>query len=42
MLFRSGVVTIIYLLIALVAWQVMHRIEQAARLPSLATGKART
>ena len=36
-----GVVTIIYLLIALVAWQVMHRIEQAARLPSLATGKAR-
>ena len=41
-----GVVTIIYLLIALVAWQVMHRIEQAARLPSLssglATGKART
>jgi glutamate/aspartate transport system permease protein len=37
-----GVVTIIYLLIALVAWQVMHRIEQAARLPSLASGKART
>jgi len=36
-----GVVTIIYLLIALVAWQVMHRIEHAARLPSLATGKAR-
>src|ERR1700744_4255918 len=37
-----GVITIIYLLIALVAWQVMHRIEQAARLPSLSSGKART
>jgi glutamate/aspartate transport system permease protein len=36
-----GVVTIIYLLIALVAWQVMHRIEQAARLPSFVSGKAR-
>jgi glutamate/aspartate transport system permease protein len=35
-----GVVTIIYLLIALIAWQVMHRIEQAARLPGLASGKA--
>jgi len=31
-----GVVTIIYLLIALIAWQVMHRIEQAARLPGFA------
>ena len=27
-----GVVTIIYLLIALVAWQIMHRIEQASRV----------
>src|SRR5947207_8383370 len=35
-----GVVTIIYLLIALIAWQVMHRIEQAARLPGIASGKA--
>jgi glutamate/aspartate transport system permease protein len=35
-----GVVTIIYLIIALIAWQVMHRIEQAARLPGLASGKA--
>ena len=34
------VVTIIYLLIALIAWQVMHRIEQAARLPGIASGKA--
>jgi glutamate/aspartate transport system permease protein len=35
-----GVVTIIYLVIALIAWQVMHRIEQAARLPGTASGKA--
>jgi glutamate/aspartate transport system permease protein len=35
-----GVVTVIYLLIALIAWQVMHRIEQAARLPGAASGKA--
>jgi glutamate/aspartate transport system permease protein len=35
-----GVVTIIYLLIALIAWQVMHRIEQAAWLPGAASGKA--
>ena len=35
-----GVVTVIYLLIALIAWQVMHRIEQAARLPGIASGKA--
>jgi glutamate/aspartate transport system permease protein len=35
-----GVVTIIYLVIALIAWQVMHRIEQAARLPGAAGGKA--
>jgi len=35
-----GVVTIIYLLIALIAWQVMHRIEQAARLPGITSGKA--
>jgi glutamate/aspartate transport system permease protein len=36
-----GVVTIVYLVIALVAWQVMYRIEQAAHLPSLASGKSR-
>src|SRR5258708_20825981 len=30
-----GVVTIVYLAIALVAWQIMHRIERAARLPGL-------
>jgi glutamate/aspartate transport system permease protein len=36
-----GVVTIVYLVIALIAWQVMHRIERAARLPSLASGSAR-
>jgi glutamate/aspartate transport system permease protein len=35
-----GVVTIIYLVIALIAWQVMHRIEQAARLPGAVGGKA--
>jgi glutamate/aspartate transport system permease protein len=35
-----GVVTIIYLVIALIAWQVMHRIEQASRLPGAASGKA--
>jgi glutamate/aspartate transport system permease protein len=34
-----GVVTIIYLLIALIAWQVMHRIEQAVRLPGAASGR---
>ncbi|HXN68923.1 MAG TPA: amino acid ABC transporter permease [Bradyrhizobium sp.] len=36
-----GVVTIVYLVIALLAWQIMHRIEQAAQLPSLASGKSR-
>jgi glutamate/aspartate transport system permease protein len=36
-----GVVTIVYLVIALVAWQVMSRIEQAVHLPSLASGKSR-
>jgi glutamate/aspartate transport system permease protein len=35
-----GVVTIIYLLIALIAWQAMHRIEQAARLPGQVSGRA--
>jgi glutamate/aspartate transport system permease protein len=35
-----GVVTIIYLLIALFAWQAMHRIEQAARLPGQVSGRA--
>jgi glutamate/aspartate transport system permease protein len=28
-----GVVTLVYLVIALIAWQLMHRIERAARLP---------
>jgi glutamate/aspartate transport system permease protein len=36
-----GVVTIVYLAIALVAWQIMHRIERAVHLPSLASGKSR-
>src|SRR5258707_906903 len=36
-----GVVTIVYLVIALVAWQVMYRIEQAVQLPGLAGGKPR-
>jgi glutamate/aspartate transport system permease protein len=35
-----GVVTIVYLAIALVAWQVMHRIERAVQLPGLASGKS--
>ena len=35
-----GVVTLIYLVIALIAWQIMHRIEYALRLPSLASGTA--
>jgi glutamate/aspartate transport system permease protein len=30
-----GVVTIVYLAIALIAWQIMYRIERAARLPGL-------
>jgi hypothetical protein len=33
-------VTIVYLAIALVAWQVMHRIERAVQLPGLASGKS--
>jgi glutamate/aspartate transport system permease protein len=36
-----GVVTIVYLVIALLAWQLMHRIERAAQLPSLASGVSR-
>ena len=36
-----GVVTIVYLAIALIAWQVMHRIERAMQLPSMASGSAR-
>jgi glutamate/aspartate transport system permease protein len=36
-----GVVTIVYLVIALIAWQIMHRIERAAQLPALAGGGAR-
>ena len=33
-----GVVTIVYLVIALLAWQLMHRIERAAQLPSFVSG----
>ncbi len=36
-----GVVTIVYLVIALTAWQIMHRIERAMQLPALAGGGAR-
>ena len=36
-----GVVTIVYLVIALIAWQVMYRIERAVQLPGLAGGKSR-
>jgi glutamate/aspartate transport system permease protein len=36
-----GVVTIVYLVIALIAWQVMYRIERAVQLPSLAGGRPR-
>jgi len=36
-----GVVTIVYLVIALTAWQIMYRIERAAQLPALAGGGAR-
>jgi glutamate/aspartate transport system permease protein len=36
-----GVVTIVYLVIALIAWQIMYRIERAMRLPSLASGSSR-
>jgi glutamate/aspartate transport system permease protein len=37
-----GIVTLVYLMIALSAWLLMHRIERAAQLPSLASGTART
>ena len=36
-----GVVTIVYLVIALIAWQVMYRIERAVQLPGLASGRPR-
>ena len=36
-----GVVTIVYLVIALIAWQIMYRIELAVQLPSLAGGRPR-
>lgn len=36
-----GVVTLVYLVIALVAWQIMDRVERAMQLPSLARGKSR-
>jgi glutamate/aspartate transport system permease protein len=36
-----GVVTIVYLVISLIAWQLMYRIERAVQLPSLASGSAR-
>jgi len=35
------VVTMVYLVIALLAWQIMHRIERAVQLPALAGGGAR-
>jgi glutamate/aspartate transport system permease protein len=35
-----GVVTMVYLAIALIAWQIMHRIERAMRLPSFAGGSS--
>jgi glutamate/aspartate transport system permease protein len=37
-----GIVTLVYLTIALAAWQVMYRIERSLRLPNLATGGAQT
>jgi glutamate/aspartate transport system permease protein len=37
-----GVVTIVYLVIALLAWRLMQRIERAAQLPGLASGTSRT
>jgi glutamate/aspartate transport system permease protein len=36
-----GVVTIVYLVIALIAWQVMYRIERAVQLPGPAGGRPR-
>jgi glutamate/aspartate transport system permease protein len=36
-----GVVTIVYLVIALLAWQLMHRIEAAVQLPSFVSGSGR-
>jgi glutamate/aspartate transport system permease protein len=36
-----GVVTIVYLVIALLAWQIMSRIERAVQLPALAGGSSR-
>jgi glutamate/aspartate transport system permease protein len=36
-----GVVTLVYLVIALLAWLLMYRIEHAAQLPSLASGNSR-
>ena len=36
-----GVVTIVYLVIALLAWQFMHRIERAVQLPSFVSGSGR-
>jgi glutamate/aspartate transport system permease protein len=36
-----GVVTLVYLAIALIAWQIMYRIERAARLPGVAGGAPR-
>lgn len=36
-----GVVTLVYLVIALLAWSLMYRIERAVQLPSLASGGGR-
>jgi glutamate/aspartate transport system permease protein len=36
-----GVVTLVYLVIALLAWSLMYWIERAAQLPSFVSGSAR-
>jgi glutamate/aspartate transport system permease protein len=36
-----GIVTLVYLVIALLAWQLMYRIERAVQLPSFASGSGR-
>jgi glutamate/aspartate transport system permease protein len=36
-----GVVTIVYLVIALLAWQLMQRIERAVQLPGFSSGSSR-
>jgi glutamate/aspartate transport system permease protein len=36
-----GVVTLVYLVIALTAWQIMYQLERAARLPGISGGASR-